>query len=127
MKLKVSAVLIATAMLFTAAPAFPQAKADAKSEAKETKGKAKAAATPAASDADIAAAKAANKVWVNTGSDTKAYHYAGSRYYGKTKQGKFMTEDEAKKAGYHAAGSEDASGMPKSSGKAKGAAKDEKK
>jgi hypothetical protein len=55
---------------------------------------------PANSDADIAAAKAAHKVWVNL--DTGVYH-KGGRWYGKTKSGKFMTEDEAKKAGYKAA------------------------
>ena len=46
---------------------------------------------------DIAAAKASDKVWVNLG--TGIYH-KGGRWYGKTKDGKFMTEDEAKKAGY---------------------------
>lgn len=49
------------------------------------------------SDADIAAAKAAGKVWVNL--DSKVYH-KGGRWYGKTKNGKFMTEAEAKAAGY---------------------------
>jgi hypothetical protein len=39
-------------------------------------------------------------VWVNT--DSKVYH-KGGRWYGKTKTGKFMTEDEAKAAGYRAA------------------------
>jgi hypothetical protein len=55
----------------------------------------KAPAAPSASD--IAAAKAAHKVWVNL--DTGIYH-KGGRWYGKTKTGKFMTGDDAKKAGY---------------------------
>jgi cytoskeletal protein RodZ len=59
----------------------------------------RAAPQPAknASDADIAAAQASGKVWVNT--DTGVYHKSG-RWYGATRKGKFMTEDEAKHAGY---------------------------
>jgi hypothetical protein len=56
--------------------------------------------TSPASEADIAAAKASGKVWVNL--DSGVYH-KGGRWYGKTKNGKFMTADEAKKAGYTAA------------------------
>jgi hypothetical protein len=52
------------------------------------------------SESDIAAAKASGKVWVNL--DSGVYH-KGGRWYGKTKNGKFMTVDEAKKAGYTAA------------------------
>lgn len=37
-------------------------------------------------------------VWVNT--ESKVFHREGSRYYGKTKQGKYMSEEEAVKEGY---------------------------
>ena len=61
---------------------------------------AKAMPAPAnnASASDISSAQSSGKVWVNT--ESKVYH-KGGRWYGKTKQGKFMTEDEAKQAGYH--------------------------
>jgi hypothetical protein len=49
------------------------------------------------SSAEIAAAQASGKVWVNL--DSGIYHKKG-RWYGKTKNGKFMTEAEAKAAGY---------------------------
>jgi hypothetical protein len=42
------------------------------------------------------------QVWVNTKSG--AYWKPGTRYYGKTKQGKYMKETDAIKSGYHAAG-----------------------
>jgi hypothetical protein len=40
-------------------------------------------------------------VWVNT--ETHVYHKEGSRFYGTTKKGKYMTEAEAMKAGNKAA------------------------
>ena len=50
-----------------------------------------------ASNPEIAAAKSSGKVWVNL--DSGIYHKSG-RWYGTTKNGKFMTESEAKHAGY---------------------------
>lgn len=55
------------------------------------------AAAGAPSSQEIAAARASGKVWVNT--ESGVYHKSG-RWYGKTKAGKFMTEAEAKAAGY---------------------------
>ena len=43
-------------------------------------------------------------VWVNTNS--KVYHLPGSRWYGKTRHGRYMTQRDAIKAGYHPAGKE---------------------
>lgn len=54
---------------------------------------------PTVSQSEIDAAKASGKVWVNT--DTGVYH-KGGRWYGATKQGKFMTEEEAIRSGYRA-------------------------
>jgi hypothetical protein len=44
------------------------------------------------------AEKNATVVWVN--SDSSVYHKPGTRWYGKTKHGKYMTEADAIKAGY---------------------------
>ncbi len=86
-------------------PALAKAQASSATPAAQTS----PSATPAAPKAttktaagapstqEIAAAKASGKVWVNT--DSGVYH-KGGRWYGKTKAGKFMTEAEAKAAGY---------------------------
>jgi hypothetical protein len=41
------------------------------------------------------------RVWVNK--DSKVYHCQGDRWYGKTKQGEYMTEAQAQAQGAHAA------------------------
>jgi hypothetical protein len=64
-----------------------------------TKASSKAAASAAISDPQIASAKSNGMVWVNT--DSGVYH-KGGRWYGKTKTGKFMSEADAKAAGYKA-------------------------
>lgn len=43
----------------------------------------------------------AGRVWVNT--PTGVYHYPGTRYYGKTAQGVYMTEGEARARGFRPA------------------------
>ncbi len=57
---------------------------------------------PAATAPSLCASQSQNqqkevKVWLNTNSGV--YHCPGTRWYGKTKQGKYMGECEAKKDG----------------------------
>ena len=86
-------------------PALAKAQASGTSSAAKPAAQANPSAAPAApkaatgkaSSQEIAAAKASGKVWVNT--ESGVYHKSG-RWYGKTKNGKFMTEAEAKAAAY---------------------------
>jgi hypothetical protein len=83
----------------TGVPRETPAKAPADSSAS-----ASTSTTPAAKPTAVQQSRPANgggMVWVNT--ESRVYHKPGSRYYGKTKQGKYMTEADAIKAGYHAA------------------------
>jgi hypothetical protein len=59
---------------------------------------------PATAQKPTSPASNAVMVWVNTGSGI--YHKPGTHWYGKTKHGKYMTEADAIRAGYHAAAKE---------------------
>ena len=83
--------------------------ASPKEKATPKKAKPKQTARPAASPSPAARAidEAANppapggghgQVWVNP--ETGVYHRTGSRFYGTTRKGKYMTEQDAIQAGY---------------------------
>jgi len=91
---------IVIAALSIALPAMAQAPAAKTADRKDSTAKKAVEAAPAPTERDIADAKAKGMVWVNT--NTKVYHKEGE-FYGKTKKGKFMVEDDAKKAGFRAA------------------------
>jgi hypothetical protein len=65
--------------------------------------RAKSAPATNATAAEIQSAKSSGEVWVNT--DTGVYHKSG-KWYGATKNGKFMPEQEAIKSGYRVAKNE---------------------
>jgi hypothetical protein len=69
-------------------------------QSSSTSGTKKASDRPAPSAEEIADAKSKGLVWVNL--STHVYHKQGP-LYGRTKRGKFMTEEDAKKAGYRLA------------------------
>ena len=77
------------------APAAPAAKASAAHPSKKA-----AKAANAGAPTTAAAGGGDGKVWVN--SKSKTYHCEGTKFYGKTKTGEYMTEADAKAQGNHA-------------------------
>lgn len=88
---------LALSLALTHMPAFSQSPGTAA----KTKAAKPAAPAPPPSAADIANAKAKGMVWANL--NTKVYHFSTDSTYGTTKNGKFMTEADAKAQGFRAA------------------------
>ena len=87
--------VVATGLVMAQVPAaVPAAAQTAKTAAKEVKAK---VTKPAPTPAEIADAKAKGLVWVNH--NTKVFHKAEAPTYGTTKNGEFMSEADAVKAG----------------------------
>src|SRR5437016_5518660 len=83
-----------------------QSQADSNTVKKDKDAKAGAAASATTGTSKATAAQktppaSAGMVWVNT--ESGVYHKRGTRWYGRTKKGKYMAEADAIKAGYHAA------------------------
>jgi hypothetical protein len=83
--------------------ASPKAKPTPKKAKAERKAGPAASPVPAGRTTEEAANPPApggghGQVWVNT--ETGVYHIQGSRFYGTTKKGKYMTEQDAIQAGY---------------------------
>jgi len=97
----------AASPLAVASPtASPKAKPTSKKAKAKRKARRAARPMPAGRTSDEAANPPApggghGQVWVNT--ETGVYHREGSRFYGTTRKGKYMTEQDAVQAGYKTA------------------------
>ena len=76
----------------------PQASCSDKPQATATPAATPSTATQQTTQPQTTQPNGPGLVWVNT--DTRMYHKQGTRWYGKTKHGKYMLEADAIKAGY---------------------------
>lgn len=79
----------------------PAAASASKSESAAPKTEARTKSSHETTTTEARTPPSPGMVWVNTSS--KVYHKSGSRWYGKTKEGKWMNEADAQKSGYRAA------------------------
>ena len=92
--------ILVTAVLLVSASDYGR-QADAKEgQEAQTSGARKPSSGQLPSSQEIAEAKAKGLVWVNTA--TRVYHKEGPMY-GTTSHGRFMSEEDAKRAGYRIA------------------------
>lgn len=92
-------VFVVTVGLFCAATGFAQTAAPV-SKASSPVNASVAPAAKTAAPTTATAGGGFGKVWVNT--NAKTYHCEGTKFYGKTMVGQYLTESDAKAKGNHA-------------------------
>jgi hypothetical protein len=95
-----SLAVVAFSLLLPSTPVVAYSKSQNSKQTSTTADANKSSARSAPSAGEVADAKSKGLVWVNL--STHVYHKEGP-LYGNTKRGKFMTEEDAKKAGYRLA------------------------
>jgi hypothetical protein len=99
MRAKLVLVILLTSTVFLPAGIGGMQAGDESAHAAD-KGKQRSESAKPPSAQEIANAKSQGLVWVNL--ETRVYHKDGE-FYGKTKRGKFVTEENAKKEGFREA------------------------